>query len=176
MKILAFAASNSATSINKALVTHSAQRFADMTGGDLEILDLNDFEMPIFSPEREAEGYPPQAQAFLDKIAEADRILISFAEHNGNLTAAYKNTFDWASRLTGKVYEGKPMVLLATSPGGRGGLSVLQIAEASLPRFGADVRGTLSVPKFGEVFDREAGVLTDPDLAEQLSTVLNALR
>ncbi len=176
MKILAFAASNSATSINKALVTYAGQRFAQMTGGELEVLDLNDFEMPIFSPQREAEGYPPEAKAFLDKINAADRILLSFAEHNGNLSAAYKNTFDWASRLTQKVYGDKAMALLATSPGGRGGLSVLQIAEASLPRFGADVRGSLSVPKFQEVFDLQAGALTDAALIEQLDTLLNALR
>ena len=176
MKILAFAASNSTQSINKALVTHAGQRFADMTGGSLEVLDLNAYDMPIYSPEREAAGFPMQAQAFLDKIQGAERILISFAEHNGNFSAAYKNTYDWASRLTAKVYAGKPMVLLATSPGGRGGRSVLDLAEASLPRFGAEVRGSLSVPKFGDVFDREAGLLIDPDLADQLTSILNALR
>ena len=176
MHILAFAASNSTTSINKALVTYAGARFAGMTGGELDVLDLGDFDMPLYSPEREAANFPPQAQAFLDKISSADRILISFAEHNGNFSAAYKNTFDWASRLTPKVYQAKAMALFATSPGGRGGRTVLDLALASLPRFGADIRGSLSVPKFQEAFDLAAHRLIDQGLAEQLEGVLAQLR
>lgn len=175
MQILAFAASISATSINKALVTFAAQRFANKTGGSLEVLDLNDYQMPLYSPQLEAQGHPPQAQAFLNKIAGADRLLISFAEHNGAYTAAYKNIFDWASRLKVKVYENTPLVALATSPGARGGASVLALAEASLPHFGADLRGLISVPKFGEAFDREQGALIDNELLLKLDTALSAL-
>ena len=175
MKILAFAASNSAKSINKALVMHAAEKFARLSGGTITTLDLNDFEMPIYSPEREAEGSPPQAQAFVDKIQAADRILISFAEHNGTFTAAYKNTYDWASRLPGKVYADKHVVLMATSPGGRGGKGVLGAAEMTMPHFGADVRGSFSLPKFSENFDREAGKISNPELADELDHVLEAL-
>ena len=115
MKILAFAASSSKKSINKRLVTYAASL---LQGADVEVLDLNDFEMPLFSVDKEEElGHPALAKAFLSKIAASDALIISFAEHNGSYSAAYKNLFDWCSRAGAKVFHDKPLVLLATSQG-----------------------------------------------------------
>jgi chromate reductase, NAD(P)H dehydrogenase (quinone) len=94
MKVLAFAASNNRNSTNKKLVTYVAGLIKNAT---VEILDLNDFDMPMYSVDVEREiGQPEAAKTFLNKIAGADFILISFAEHNGNFTVAYHNIFDWA--------------------------------------------------------------------------------
>jgi len=90
MKILAFAASNSQNSINHALATYTANLF---TNADIEILKIHDYEMPIFSMERELElGQPEQAKKFFNKMSSADVIIIAFAEHNGTYTAAYTQT------------------------------------------------------------------------------------
>ena len=122
MKVVAFAASNSRNSINKLLVTYAASL---LDSWETEILELNDFELPLFSVDREAElGQPELAKLFLKKLADADAIIISFAEHNLSYSAAYKNLFDWCSRITPKVFQGKPMVLLSTSPGGHGGVTL----------------------------------------------------
>jgi len=173
MKILAFAASSSAQSINKQLVAYAAGLVPQ---GDVEVIDLNDFEMPIYSSDREkAGGVPKLAQAFKDKIAAADAVMISFAEHNGSYTAAYKNTFDWVSRLEGKVYEGKPMVLLATSPGAGGAQSVLAAATGSMPHFGAEVKASVSVPSFYDVFDAKTGVITDVALVDEIKAAVATL-
>ncbi|MEP4192505.1 MAG: NAD(P)H-dependent oxidoreductase, partial [Sneathiella sp.] len=103
MKILAFGASSSKKSINKKLASHAASM---VQNGDIEILDLNDFELPLFSEDKEEElGHPQLAKEFLNKISNADGLIISFAEHNGSYTAAYKNIFDWASRIDPKVYQ-----------------------------------------------------------------------
>ena len=59
------------------------------------------------------------AKAFLAKIEEADFLVVSLAENNGNYSAAFKNVFDWCSRITVKVFQEKPMLLMATSPGGK---------------------------------------------------------
>ena len=56
-KILAFGASSSATSINKQLATYAAHQFANAT---VEVLDLNDYEMPIFSINKETKTGIPQ--------------------------------------------------------------------------------------------------------------------
>ena len=91
MKLLAFAASNSKKSINKRLVTYAASL---LEGADVEVLDLNDYEMPLFSVDKEEElGHPALAKAFLAKIAASDALIISFAEHNGSYSVAYKNLF-----------------------------------------------------------------------------------
>ena len=120
MKILAFAASTSRQSINKQLLTYAARLLHDglVDGAAVEIIDLNDYEMPIFSIDRENEsGIPLQAHDFFAKIGDADAILISFAEHNGQYTAAYKNIFDWTSRINKRIYQDKPAVLFSTSTG-----------------------------------------------------------
>lgn len=115
MKVLAFGTSNSRNSINQKLARYSAAQIDD---ADVTLLDIHDLEMPIFSEEREKEsGIPAFAHDFYQAIGEADAIVISFAEYNGSYTSAYKNLFDWASRIDMKVYQDKPMIMLATSPG-----------------------------------------------------------
>lgn len=178
MKILAFAASNSAQSINKQLVTHASEvlKAEIETGAEIEILDLNDFEMPIYSIDREStDGIPAAAQIFFDKIGAADALLISYAEHNGFYTAAYKNIFDWASRIDMKVFQNKPMVIMSASMGPSGGANALKTAVDSAPFFGANILGSLSVGPFSEKFDAGIGGLTDPELAATLRQSLAAL-
>jgi chromate reductase len=173
-RIVAFAASSSSRSINKLLVTYAAGL---IEGGEVEILDLNDFELPLFSVDREDElGHPDLAHAFLEKITSSVGIIISFAEHNGCYSAAYKNIYDWASRISPKVYQDKPMVLLATSPGGRGGKSVLELASNQIPRFGGEVIACISVPSFTENFDADKGIITNDEIALQIKQAVNNLR
>jgi len=65
MKILAFAASSSKNSINKKLVTYAASLIA---GAEVEVIDLSDFEIPLFSEDKEKElGQPALAQEFMAK-------------------------------------------------------------------------------------------------------------
>jgi len=174
MKILAFAASSSRNSINKQLVTYAASL---VDGAEVEILDINDYEMPLFSEDREQElGQPEEGKAFLAKIAAADALLISFAEHNGSYTAAWKNLFDWASRVEKKVYQGKPVVLLATSPGPGGAGTVLAAAVGSAPFFGGELKAHLSRPSFYDIFDSEAGRITDDEAQAKLEVAVASLQ
>lgn len=173
MKLLAFAATNNSKSINKQLATYAASL---VEGADVEILDINDYEMPLFSQDREDElGQPEQALQFFAKLGEADGIIISFAEHNGSYTAAYKNLFDWTSRIDQKVFQGKPLVLLATSPGPGGANTVLTAATGSAPYFAADVKASLSVPSFFDNFDMEAGTMRNEELKLALTEAVNKL-
>ncbi|MGV1010960.1 MAG: NADPH-dependent FMN reductase [Flavobacterium sp.] len=158
-KIIAFGASSSKTSINKQLATYAANQFQNTL---IEVLDLNNYEMPIFSTDKEAHtGIPELAQDFYDKLGSADLIIISFAEHNGAYAAAFKNIFDWTSRINGKNFQGKPTLLLSTSPGPRGGSTVLEIAKGRFPFQGADVKGSFSLPSFYENFDVSNGIIND---------------
>ncbi|UYV39172.1 NAD(P)H-dependent oxidoreductase [Rhodobacteraceae bacterium D3-12] len=178
MKLIAFAASNSSTSVNAKLARHAAERFQAEFAPDAEIdiLDINDYEMPLYSSDREAaDGVPQLAQDFRDRLATADALVISYAEHNGHYPAAYKNLFDWASRLGKEVYQNKPALYLATSPGPGGAGSVLAAAKASAGFFGADVLGALSVPNFFEAFDAEQGALSDETARDELGKLLGAL-
>lgn len=173
MKVLAFAASNESQSINRALATYAAGL---IEGAMVEGLNVHDFELPIFSKDRELKlGQPDLAKAFLAKIAEADAIIISFAEHNGGYSAAYKNLFDWASRIDRKVYQNKPAVFLSTSPGPGGGARVLDLALNSAPQFGADVKGSLSVPSFDKCFDLVSNQMRDGKIEAALRQAVEQL-
>ncbi|MBP9674341.1 MAG: NAD(P)H-dependent oxidoreductase [Bacteriovoracaceae bacterium] len=173
MKILAFAASSSRQSINKKLVTYATKLISN---AQVEIIDLNDFELPLYSEDKEKEISRPSAvDLFLSKIAQADFLFISFAEHNGSYTVAYKNLFDWCSRYAKKVYDYKKVFLLSTSPGAAGGKSVLTLAETSMPFFGAQVLATFSLPKFYENFDIETMALKNENFKNELLQKIQSL-
>ncbi|SET11127.1 NADPH-dependent FMN reductase [Thalassotalea agarivorans] len=174
MNILAFAASSSKKSINKSLAAYAASL---VDGANVELLDINDYEMPLFSQDREEElGQPALAQAFYKKLGEADAIVISFAEHNGSYTAAYKNLFDWTSRIDMKVYQNKQVILLATSPGPGGAQTVLNTAKTSAPYFGMDVKASLSIPSFYDNFDLATNRVTNSDIEKALNDTMSSLQ
>lgn len=173
MKLLAFAASSSSKSINKQLATYAASLVPNAT---VEILDINEYEMPLFSQDKEELlGQPVAAKSFFAKLGQADAIIISFAEHNGSYTAAYKNLFDWTSRIDQKLFQNKPMILLATSPGPGGAQTVLTAATGSAPYFAGDVKGSVSVPSFFDNFDSEKQEISNPVILDELKSALAQL-
>jgi NAD(P)H-dependent FMN reductase len=117
--------------------------------------------MPLFSVDKEKNGFPSQAHQFLKEIENCDAIICSLAEHNRNFTVAFKNVFDWASRINVKVFQNKSMLLLTTSPGKFGGGNVMNIAKNTFPQFGADIKATFSLPSFYENFDMNKGVVNE---------------
>lgn len=178
MKILAFAASSSRQSINRQLVNAAARLFKSEIdpNAEVEFLDLNDYEMPIYSIDRQNEGGIPElAHQFFDKIGDADALIISYAEHNGFYTAAFKNIFDWASRIQMKVFQDKPMVIMSTSVGPNGGANVLKTAEASAPFFGAVIKSSFRLPSFNDTFDPTAMLPSDTETQLELRKALSAL-
>ena len=174
MKVLAFAGSTSKASINKQLVEYVAGFFKE---DEVELLDLNHYEMPLFSIDKEIEfGIPQEALTFSEKLGSADLILISLAEHNGAYSAAFKNVLDWTSRIPNKsVFQDKAVFLMATSPGARGGGTVLEIALNRFPFNGANVVGDFSLPSFGETFEIGKGI-TNETLKEELSNKIAEIK
>lgn len=170
MKIIAFGGSNSSKSINKMLATYASGLFED---AQVEILDLNDFEMPLFSVDREKEvGQHETAKKFLAKLASADILVVSLAENNGIYSTAFKNIYDWSSRIDNEVFQQKPMLLMATSPGGRGGKGVLDFASSNLPRHGANIKALFSLPSFYTNFDVENKKISNAELDNELKEIV----
>ena len=128
----------------------------------------------LYSVDKEENGIPKEAQNFLNKMEEADLIVVSLAEHNGAYSASFKNILDWTSRINGKVFQGRKMLLMATSPGARGGRSVLEMAKERFPRHDANLEGTFSLPSFYENFDEVNGII-NPDLKNDLLEIVNSI-
>jgi chromate reductase len=150
--VLLFAASNNPESINGKLINYTAGLFKkDKTN----ILRLQDYPLPVYSPVTEAElGIPKNAMLLKDQILRHDAFVISVAEHNRSVTAAFKNTLDWLSR-TDKDYSnllsGKTILLISTSPSPGGARTALANAETMLKAFGAtQFIGTISLVNYFE--------------------------
>lgn len=168
-KVIAFAGSNSKNSINKQLAIYSAGLVENV---NIEVLDLNDYQLPIYGIDLENEkGIPKNANTFLDLVKTSDGIVLSLAEHNGAYSSVFKNILDWMSRIDGKLWNDIPMLLMATSPGGRGGASVLELAKSRFPYMGGNIVAGFSLPSFGQNFTPEG--IADLELANKLSDAVS---
>jgi len=170
-KILAFSGSNSSVSINQRLVKAAAK----IVEG-IDIIDLRDYDAPIYSQDIEgATGLPESILKLYDLIQKYDSIVIASPEHNGLPTAFLKNTLDWLSRNKGqKFLQDKKVVLLSTSPGGNGGASALSKVEQVIPYWGATVVGTHSLGNFFDKVDADNNLKSKED-QEAIKAVLEKL-
>lgn len=173
MKLLAIGGSNSKKSINKAFAYYTAQLFNNASISKVDISELN---IPIYSIDNENElGIPKEVNEFAKKIDESDLIILSLAENNGSFNVGFKNVLDWTSRIKDrKTFNYKPMLLIATSPGARGGITVLNSAKMLFPYSGAKVLATFSLPEFYDNFDFQKGVTND-QLLDNLKTIVNQI-
>lgn len=173
--ILAFAGSNSSTSINFRLVKLTTSM---VQNHDIQQLNMAKHPFVMFSEDEEKQnGYSDALVELKDKIQTADGLILSVNEHNGNPSAYFKNVLDWLSRLDRNFMEGTKVFLMSTSGGKRGAKGSLSVIENMLPRFGAEIVTTFSLPGFYDNFS-DASIL-DEDLkvahAEALQSFLDAL-
>ena len=176
-KIIAFAGSNSSTSINHALVSYLASTIEKY---DVSVLKLTDFDLPMYSEDKEnREGFPDALKTLVSEIKSADGVIISINEHNGTVSAFFKNVIDWLSRIDGSYLEGSKVLLLSTSPGGRGGKTALQYLTDFYTRKEVIIVDSIPFPSFSENFSLEGSKVTNQEqaviLQEAVSKLLAAL-
>ncbi|NNJ88374.1 MAG: NAD(P)H-dependent oxidoreductase [Eudoraea sp.] len=161
--IIAFAGSNSSTSVNFALVKYTVSLLQDKK---VQVMNMALFDLHMFSVDYEKKhGYTNSLVELRDALHKAEGLILSVNEHNSNPSAYFKNLIDWLSRLERKFLENTKILLMSASTGKRGGVSSLAKVEDILPRFGGEVVATFSLPSFNENFDPEKGIV-DPDLSE----------
>jgi len=150
MKILAFAGSNSSESINHQLILYVGKQINEV---EIEVIRLTNFNIPLYGMDIEKnEGFPKGVIDLYNKIQKAQGIIISVAEHNGNVTAFFKSVIDWLSMYNGTFLEGKKILLLSTSPGQRGGASALAITQKLLSYFKGELVTSYSLGNFKKIY------------------------
>ncbi len=155
--ILAFAGSNSSTSINFALVKYTVSLLQDQ---EVQVMNMALFDLEMFSEDYEKKyGYTNSLIELRDDLKKAEGLILSVNEHNSNPSAYFKNLIDWLSRLEIKFLNNTKILLMSTSPGKRGAKSSLAKVEEILPRFGGEVVTTFSLPSYGENFDARKGII-----------------
>lgn len=165
-KVLAIGGSNSSKSINALFATYVAHQIEDAL---VISADWKEMVLPLYSPDLEATaGIPDGSKRFIQLIQSVDAIVLSLAEYNGLPTAAFKNLWDWTSRINMQFWGNKPILLMAASPGGRGGANVLKTISHIMPHFGGNVVATFSLPLFNQHF--QEGALINEELKADLLT------
>lgn len=168
-KILAFAGSNNSKSINHQLVEAIAQKMGDV----VNVIRLTDYEIPLYGIDAEQQnGFPAGLDKLYEEIQSADGLIISIAEHNGNVTAFFKSVFDWLSRKDRNFLANNKILLMSTSPGKGGGKTAHGLMETSMPFFGGRVVATYQLPEFFQHF--QDGRVADPVHRDALEAAILA--
>ncbi|MDT8347715.1 MAG: NADPH-dependent FMN reductase [Flavobacteriaceae bacterium] len=166
--ILAICGSNSRDSINRQLTKYCLQH---LDGHSSRYLELMDFDLPLYSIDLEGASWPDNLKDLLEEIKNCDALIIAANEHNGSISAFFKNILDWLSRIEYKFLEEKKVFVLTTSPGKRGGQNAQDYLQEVLPRYGAEVYESFAFPEFNKNFvDAE---ITDTSLKNKVHGVLN---
>ena len=188
-RILAFGGSLRKDSYNQKLAAIAAEG-AREAGAEVTLISLRDFPMPLFDQDLEAEqGMPAEAKHLKELFLSHQGLLIASPEYNSGYSAALKNAIDWVSRSETSdepalsTLAGKSAVLMATSPGGLGGLRGLVPLRMLLGNLGITLLpDQIAIPSAYQAFGTD-GRLVDPKqetavkalgaaLAQQLKNVL----
>ncbi|MCA9828638.1 MAG: NAD(P)H-dependent oxidoreductase [Nitrosopumilus sp.] len=163
-KILAFAGSTRTDSFNKKLVKVAADG-AKEAGADVTIIDLRDYQMPLYDEDLEKrEGLPSSTRKLKDLMSDHHGFLISSPEYNSSISGVLKNTIDWTSRqgddeLPRSCFKGKVAGILSASPGGLGGLRGLVHVRAILENMGVMViPDQVAISKANEAFNLDGSM------------------
>jgi len=179
-KILAFAGSTRRDSLNKTLVKFAVDR-ARAAGGEVMLIDLRDFALPLYDGDlEEAEGSPANATKLFELMKQHSGILLSCPEYNSSISGVLKNAIDWVSRprqgeLPLAAFSGKVAALLSASPGALGGLRGLFHVRSILSNIGVLViPNQVSVPQAHKAFD-DKGELVDEGMSKKVSSLAHEL-
>lgn len=170
--MLVFVGSNSSKSINEQL-TKAVLKKGNVTH---KFVDLKTLEIPLFSEDLEREIKSPKGIVSLkDQIDTFEHIFITTNEHNGNLSAFFKNILDWLSRADKSFLENKKIFILSTSNGKRGGLGANESLQKLVERFGCKIYESYAFSSFSENFNKETQEITNEDFLKEIDQKLNII-
>ena len=163
-KILAFGGSLRVDSFNKKLVKIAVEG-AREAGGEVTLVDLRDFPMPVYDGDLEtASGLPEHAKRLKKLFLEHDGLMISTPEYNSSIPGTLKNVLDWVSRSEQgesplAAYAGKVAILMSASPGPWGAIRSLGLLKMMLANIKVTVLSdSVSVAKAGEAFNPDGSL------------------
>jgi NAD(P)H-dependent FMN reductase len=139
LKVLVFAASLRADSLNRKLAALAA-RMAEASGAIVDHASMHDFKAPSYDGDLEtAQGIPAGAQELRRRLIESDAFIVSSPEYNASMPGVLKNLIDWASRFRPQPFDGRHGLLLSASPSLAGGNRGLWALRVPLEHLGARI-------------------------------------
>lgn len=119
-------------------------------GGESEVVDLVDLNLPLYSPEAEKSGIPEQIAMIVDLCNNSNKFIFVTPEYNGGIAPTLNNFIAWVSRAGGKNWRvtfNNKTSLIATFSGG-GGQHALMMLRSQLAFIGMNVIGRQVVATF----------------------------
>ncbi len=173
LPLLVFAGSARAGSWNRKLAVNAA-RMATDEGAQVTLLELGDFDVPLYNGELEARGTPRDVVRLKEIFHAHAAWVVCSPEYNGSYTALLKNTIDWVSSpIKGdpdwssgtKPFHGKVVGLLSASPGALGGLRSLSHLAPLLRQLQCWVAPQqFALAKASEAFDAQGQLIQEAQL------------
>jgi len=170
INIIAFAGSNRRGSINRAALTLAVEG-ATRAGATVEVIDLREYEMPLYDAEwHSANGLPETARRLREKMRNASGLLIASPEYNSSITPLLKNTIDWLSQSVesgigaggGRMpFDGKIVGLLGASMGAFGAIRALPHVSFIFSNLGSVVLPVMAVPSADKLFAADGAVANE---------------
>lgn len=129
-QLLVFAGSTRKASFNRKLAQVAAAQ-ARASGAAVTLIELADFDVPMYNADLEAGGTPADVMKLKQLMFEHPAWVVCSPEYNGSYTALLKNTIDWVSspvkgdpvwQSGTRSFAGTVVGLLSASPGALGGL------------------------------------------------------
>ena len=180
-KLLIFAGSTRQASFNRKLA-HAAAAQARSASAEVTLIELADFDVPLYNADLEAKGTPPDVMKLKHIMFEHPAWIICSPEYNGSYTALLKNTIDWVSSPVKsdpawqdgfKSFTGKVVGVLSASPGAMGGLrSQSHLVPLLLNMQCWVAPKTFALGKAGEAFDAEGKLISEFHV-KQLQAVID---
>lgn len=130
-----------ASSGNNMKLALKLQELAIEQGSKVELIDLVDLNLPLYSTkEEEKNGIPTQVKELASKILDLKAFIIIAPEYNGVMPPVLNNAMAWTSRSTKDWRDAfnEKAVGLATHSGG-GGTKGLQAMRMMFQHLGANV-------------------------------------
>lgn len=181
MKILVFAGSTRQQSFNRRLAAVAAEA-AHIEGAQATLLELADFDIPMYHADLEARGTPADVIRLKEIMDAHPAWIIVTPEYNGSYTGLLKNTLDWASSPVAghpvfadgsRPFAGKVVGMLSASNGALGGLRAQSHLAPLLINLGCWLAPRqYALPRAASAFG-EQGQLTDPAQQAQVQAVVS---
>jgi len=172
MFLLGISGSLRAGSVNSMLIRNAARLIGAARFEEAHL------RLPLYDGDLEdAEGVPAAVEALVELIENADAVIISTPEYNGNMPGGLKNALDWISRSGGKPFAGKPVAIMSAAAGIAGGIRAQNSLRLALTSFSPRLLSgrEVSLGMAADKFDAN-GLLTSKRVENDLKALMERLK
>ena len=143
------------------LALQHALAAASEAGAETELIDLREWELPLFDPDHRDRG---DAAKLKQVVGDADAVLLGTPVYHGMISSALKSAFDYLDK---DEFEGTTVGLLATAGGGSYGPTLEHLRTGVRTVHGWTLPHQVGIRGASKEF--ENGDFVDPELAARVT-------